>query len=58
MFKEYNKQEKREEIERQKHLLNGCLNDALISRQRIKGIPNSNKIAEFVNKWLEKETKV
>lgn len=41
---------------RQVNLLNDALNKALIGKQRIKGIPDSNKIAEFVNEYL-KQTK-
>lgn len=33
-------------------LLNSCLNDAMCKKGRIQGIPNSNKIAEFVTNWL------
>jgi len=36
-------------------MLNHCLNDAMVSSRRIRGIPNSNKIAEFVNKWVKEQ---
>ena len=35
-------------------LLNDALNKALCSKNRIKGIPSSNKIAEFVRDYLNK----
>lgn len=41
--------EKLDKIE-SKDLLNEALNKALIGKNSIKGIPNSNKIADFVNK--------
>ena len=34
------------------YLLNDALNKALISKDRIKGLPNSNKIEQFVTKYL------
>jgi hypothetical protein len=37
-----------------KFILNDALNKALCSRDRIKH-PNSNKIADFVNKYVESE---
>lgn len=35
------------------YLLNDILNKALIGKDRIKGVPDSNKIAEFINKYIE-----
>lgn len=35
-------------------ILNNCLNEAMCQSSRIR-YPNSNKIAEFVDKWMEKE---
>jgi len=32
--------------------LNKALNEALIGKNRIKGIPSSNKIAEFVRNYI------
>jgi hypothetical protein len=37
-----------------KFILNDALNKALIT-ERIKGVPSSNKIADFVNKYMENE---
>jgi len=37
-----------------KQILNDALNKALIT-DRIKGVPSSNKIADFVNKYVESE---
>jgi len=34
-------------------LLNEILNDALCKPGRIKGMPTSNKIAIFVDKWIK-----
>jgi hypothetical protein len=39
-------------VGKKEYYLNLILNEALIGKNRIKGIPNSNKIAEFVNKYL------
>tara|TARA_R110002110_G_scaffold102599_1_gene259823 strand:- start:298 stop:564 length:267 start_codon:yes stop_codon:yes gene_type:complete len=36
-----------------KQILNDALNKALIT-DRIKGVPSSNKIADFVNKYAER----
>jgi hypothetical protein len=38
-----------------KGILNHCLNDAMVGRNRIKGTVSSNKIAEFINEWLPKQ---
>ena len=32
-------------------ILNDALNKALMSKDKIKGIPSSNKVADFVNKY-------
>jgi len=35
--------------------MNGLMNDAFCTPKRIKPLPtNSNKIAEFINKWITK----
>lgn len=34
-------------------ILNSCLNDAMCKKSKIKGAPNSNKIAEFVIAWMK-----
>jgi hypothetical protein len=38
-----------------KFILNDVLNKALINKGRIKGIPSSDKIGDFVNKYVENE---
>ena len=38
-----------------KFILNDALNKALINKDRIKGIPSSDKIGDFVNKYVKSE---
>lgn len=38
-----------------KYLLNDALNKALVGKNRIKGVADSNKIGKFVNKYIEAE---
>jgi hypothetical protein len=36
-------------------LLNDILNKALTGKGRIKGVPSSNKVCDFINKYAESE---
>jgi hypothetical protein len=38
-----------------KGILNHCLNDAIVGRDRLRGTICSNDIAEFINEWLPKQ---
>ena len=40
-------------VGKKEYLLNDVLNKALIGKNRIKGIPNSNTISEFVTNYLK-----
>jgi hypothetical protein len=39
-----------------KGILNHCLNNAMVGKNRIKGTVSSNDIAEFINEWLPKQS--